>query len=93
MRVIPNLVASDNMVGFRFAVGRKAHWFVGSNKPAARENADDCVPAQIIGHAMGIALGHLGHQESVDQMDAIVLGKRPGIDHFFVALEGHPEEW
>ena len=48
------------------------------------------IVAQVVGRAMRIVLGHLGHQDPGDEMDTITASEDAFVDHPFVLLQRQP---
>jgi hypothetical protein len=88
--VIAGAPAGDASIRFGFAIATRAGDPDGLGRPdvpAARDDAAELVATQDIRRRVGGVLGHLGHQETVDQMDPLPPSDDAGIGHRLVLLE------
>ena len=58
--------------------------------PPGGDDSPERVVAQVVGRAMRIVLGHLGHQDPGDEMDTITASEDAFVNHPFVLLERQP---
>ena len=60
--------------------------------PSGWDCSDQRFATQLIGRRMEVILGHLGHEESVDEVKPLSSTEDSGLHHRLVLIDGHTIE-